>query len=133
MGYLFLFLLILVHGVREGFTWADSTERLTNVFITNRIGNGIAKIDYHGWRSIEYVCIIVICVCKLKLIPVIGIFMMGQFLYNGILHYICGEGFFYDRTEDFPWLGLTIDKKYLTWKTDILQFIVGTIIFILCK
>jgi len=44
MGYLFLFLLILVHGVREGFTWADSTERLTNVFITNRIGNGMAKI-----------------------------------------------------------------------------------------
>lgn len=129
MGYLFLFLLIVVHGIREGFTWADSLERRENIFICNRIGNGKAKIDYHGWRSIEYVCIGVICVYRLKILPIISVFMMGQFLYNGILHYICGEGFFYDRTEDFPWLGMTIKKEYLTWKTDLLLLIIGVVIF----
>jgi len=133
MGYVFLFLLVIVHGVREGYTWADSTERLTNVFITNRIGEGMAKIDYHGWRSIEYLCILIICLCKMRFIPSVAVLMMAQFPYNGILHYICGKGFFYKSYSDFTWMGFYIDKQYFTWKTDVLQLIAGVVIFILCK
>jgi len=130
MGYLCLFLLIIVHGIREGFTWADNEERHNNIFITNHIGEGIAKIDYHGWRSIEYILILGVGMFGARLIPAIAVFMMAQLPYNGILHKICTGKFWYERTCDFPWMGITIKKQWLTWKTDILLGFIGIALFL---
>lgn len=130
MGYLFLFLLLIVHGIREGYTWADSNERKNNIFICDTLGIGKAKIDYHGWRSIEYLLIILIAVLKLDFVLVVSIFLMAQFPYNGILHKICTNKFFYTRKTDFHWMGIVIKKHWLTWRTDILLLFVGIVLFL---
>jgi len=130
MGYLCLFLLIIVHGIREGFTWATNEQRHSNIFITNRIGEGIAKIDYHGWRSIEYILILGVGMFGAKLIPAIAVFMMAQLPYNGILHKICTGKFWYSRKNDFPWMGITIPKWLLTPVTDWALFFIGLSIFL---
>jgi len=130
IGYISIFLLFVVHGIREGFTWADSEERKNNIFICNKIGQGKAKIDYHGWRSIEYLLIILIAITCTRIIPVISVFMMGQLPYNAILHKICTGKYCYIRKNDFSWMGITIPKWTMTWRTDWLFFFIGLTIFL---
>jgi len=127
ISYICLFLLLIVHGIREGFTWASPEERLTNIFITNRLGIGKAKIDYHGWRSIEYLLIWGMLGFHLW---VLAIYMLAQLPYNCLLHKICGEGYLWYSREDFPWMGVTINKKWRTWRTDVALAFIGLAIFL---
>lgn len=125
--YICLFLLVSIHGIREGFTWANKEERLNNIFITSKLGSGRAKIDYHGWRSIEYFLIWGLTGFALW---ALAIGMMAQVPYNGILHKICNGKFFYEREHDFSWMSITIPKWVLSWRTDWLLFFIGLTIFL---
>lgn len=55
---IWIILLLLLHGIREGFTWANSLARKTNKIIKHKKGFGF--IDYHAIRILEYLCLVMI-------------------------------------------------------------------------
>ena len=112
---IFLFTLLLIHGVREGYTWASSLLRTSIWF---------SRIDYHGWRAFEYLCIWGALDFRLW---VLAVYAAGQLPYNAILHRISKGSWRYIRVVDFRIFGIYIPCRYMQQTTDAILSILGVI------
>ena len=87
----------LSEGCTEGYTWANKTQRKSNKLICGGIGTGSnGKLDYHAWRLGENIGIVG-CIFSVLLIPSFwsllltfgGSWMLGYFVYERALNYVC--------------------------------------------
>ena len=108
----------LSEGCTEGYTWANKTRRKWNKLICGSIGKGAkGKLDYHAWRLGENIGIVG-CIFSVLLIPsfwsllltFLGSWMVGYFVYERALNYIClGDPF----SAKGPWkmMGIEIPRS----------------------
>ncbi len=140
---LFMLLYWFSEGCTEGYTWATAKQRKTNKLIFGHIkkgkptGKGI--LDYHSWRLGENIgtvgCILGAYSLGIymetnfyDLIKIwIGSWMMGYFIYERALNYICFNDAFKIK-GDYHLMNLTIPRSN---KFDWCVFVIGFIIFCL--
>ena len=108
----------LSEGCTEGYTWANKTRRKWNKLICGSIGKGAkGKLDYHAWRLGENIGIVG-CIFSVLLIPsfwsllltFLGSWMVGYFVYERALNYVClGDPF----SAKGPWkmMGIEIPRS----------------------
>ena len=143
---IFLFFMVvywLSEGCTEGYTWANAKRRKSNKLIfgsVNKKGkpSGQGILDYHAWRLGENIwtvgCMLAaftlgsVGVSFYSLILIwLGSWMVGYFVYERALNYICSGSAF---TTKGPWKMMHISIERSS-KFDISVCVLGLIIFYL--
>lgn len=141
---LLLLLYWFAEGCTEGYTWADTIRRKENKLI--RRGDkttGVGKIDYHGWRFFEILgthgAKLIIALTLLVganlygwywvyiggikfIITGVGSMLLGMFIYERALMYVCANTYFKENGWPFYIFGKII-KRYI-WQ-DLLIALLG--------
>ena len=108
----------LSEGCTEGYTWANKTRRKWNKLICGSIGKGAkGKLDYHAWRLGENIGMVGSIFSAFLftsfwslLLTFLGSWMVGYFVYERALNYIClGDPF----SAKGPWkmMGIEIPRS----------------------
>ena len=90
----------LSEGCTEGYTWANKEKRKTNKLIFGGISKGVRSgtgyLDYHAWRLGENIGMVGSIFSAFLftnfwslLLVFIGSWMLGYFIYERALNYIC--------------------------------------------
>jgi len=137
----FIFLILLywfAEGATEGYTWADSEQRMENVIIKGG-SDGAGVLDYHGWRFMEIlgthgaILIAVLFSIVYSYIWVgVGSMLVGMFLYERVLNYVINGTIYKEPGWIFYIAGIEIPRYF--WQ-DILLLLagIGLIVFGLIK
>ena len=126
LGLLFVFFMLvywLSEGCTEGYTWANKSRRTKNSLIFGVIKKGKPDgkgfLDYHAWRLGENIgnvgCMLTaytLGVVGMNFIDIVliwlGSWMMGYFIYERALNYVClGDAF----STKAPWKMMGIELK----------------------
>ena len=108
----------LSEGCTEGYTWANAKQRKSNKLICGGIGTGSkGKLDYHAWRLGENIGMVGSIFSAFLftsfwslLLTFLGSWMIGYFVYERALNYIClGDPF----SAKGPWkmMGIEIPRS----------------------
>ena len=111
----------LSEGCTEGYTWANKTRRKENKLIFGSITNGkrsgVGYLDYHAWRLGENIGMVGSIFSAFLftsfwslLLTFLGSWMVGYFVYERALNYIClGDPF----SAKGPWkmMGIEIPRS----------------------
>ena len=102
---IFMLIYWLSEGCTEGYTWAKDDRRKQNKLIFGQITNGVRSgdgiLDYHAWRLGENIGMVgcIFSAYHIRYIwnigfTFIGSWMLGYFVYEKALNYIChGKSF----------------------------------------
>ena len=145
LGLLFVFFMLvywLSEGCTEGYTWANKSRRTKNSLIFGVIKKGKPDgkgfLDYHAWRLGENIgnvgCMLTaytLGVVGMNFIDIVliwlGSWMMGYFIYERALNYVClGSPF----ASKGPWkmMHISIERSN---KFDWGVFVIGCVLVIL--
>ena len=142
----FLFFMVVYwfsEGCTEGYTWAKKARRSKNSLIfgsVNKKGkpSGQGILDYHAWRLGENIGMVG-CILASSTLGTVGVsfysfvlvwlgsWMVGYFVYERALNYICSGSAF---TTKGPWKMMHISIERSS-KFDIAVCILGLVIFYL--
>lgn len=117
---LFLLLSFMGEGATEGYTWADSTQRVENPIIKSG-AEGKGFLDYHTWRAFETFFLFFASAWLLGL-GGLGTSFIGLFVYERLLNFVDKGIWFKEAGWEFYIAGFTI-KRYM-WQ-DYLVLIIG--------
>jgi len=130
---IFMLIYWLSEGCTEGYTWAKGDRRKQNKLIFGQITNGVhsgnGMLDYHAWRLGENIGMVG-CIFSAYYIEslwsigftFIGSWMLGYFIYERALNYVClGKSF----TKKGTWkmMGIELPRSGLF---DCIVAIIGT-------
>jgi|TARA_Y100000310_G_scaffold342918_1_gene448223 hypothetical protein len=139
---LFMAIYWISEGCTEGYTWASSVKRKENKLIFGVIKkgkkDGVGILDYHAWRLGENVGMVGSILSAFLmgisgsgyydlLFVWLGSWMIGYFLYERALNYICSGDPFGNKD---PWKMMNISlprSNVFDWGV----FVIGLIIFCL--
>ncbi len=119
----FILLYFVGNGATEGYTWADSTQRLENPVIRGGV-EGDGFLDYHGYRTFETGFVFFASFCLLG-IGGLGTSMVGLFIYERILNFVDKGIWFKEAGWEYYIVGFTI-KRYM-WQ-DFAVLIIGVVL-----
>ncbi len=123
-------------GCTEGYTFASSKRRKENKLICGRIGEGVAKVDYHAWRLGENIGMVgAIAFAFLSLseplnfaMILAGSWLTGTWIYERALNYVfCGKVWDESKTE-YHLLGWVIKRS--KFKENLLYGGIGTALIV---
>ena len=106
-------------GCTEGYTFAKPKRRKENKLICGRVGEGVAKVDYHTWRlgeNLGTIGVLVGAYFSTAAVLNFGLFLVGSWLtgiwiYERALNYVfCGEVWDANKTE-YHLLGWVIKRS----------------------
>ncbi len=107
-------------GCTEGYTFAKPKRRKENKLICGRVGEGLAKVDYHTWRlgeNLGTIGLLVGAYFSTAAILNFGLFLVGSWLtgtwiYERALNYVFSNDLF-PQKEPYHLLGLTIPRNQI--------------------
>jgi hypothetical protein len=112
----------LSEGCTEGYTFASSKRRKENKLICGRIGEGVAKVDYHAWRLGENVGMIMAIagayllsteMFTLKFAMLLaGSWLTGTWIYERALNHVFSNDLF-PKKSPYHLLGLTFPRNQI--------------------
>ena len=125
-------------GCTEGYTWASKEKRKTNILIFGGVKNGqrsgMGLLDYHAWRLGENIGMVGSIFSAFLfsnfwslLFVFTGSWMLGYFIYERALNYICYKDMF---PQKGPWgmMGIEIKRSNIF---DCLIALIGITIIII--
>lgn len=111
---IFILLYFIGEGATEGYTWADSEQRMENKIIKGGSeGNGI--LDYHGYRTLE-TCFVFFASIVMLGIGGLGTSMIGLFVYERILNIVNIGAYFKPGGWEYYIFGMNFKRyAYQDW------------------
>jgi len=120
----------LARGALEGWVWADDARKATNkiIGIDIRITKGL--VDYHGWRNIEALSMLMaMTACRFLVswtdffMILIGAYLIGIYgIYERVLNQVVFKNIFYADKKKYTLMGYDIPTSIVV---DYVLFSVG--------
>jgi len=127
---IFIWMWALARGALEGWVWADDTRKATNkiIGIDIRITKGL--VDYHGWRNIEALSMLMaMTACRFLVswtdffMILIGAYLTGIYgIYERVLNQVVFKNIFYADKKKYTLMGYDIPTSIVV---DYVLFSVG--------
>lgn len=130
----FIILYLFAEGLIEGYTWAGSYQRKTNLLISGKLNREAGFLDYHMWQMIKTLAIMMLALASSAFssyivlgVSILGSWWIGFFIFERALNYVNYNRLFPQKSN---WNILWWEIPRRPWQ-DFMILLIGIIVFYL--